>query len=106
MFGHLNKKAQSTLEYGIIIAVVVGGLIAMQVYVKRGLQGRLRESADSLGDQFSAQHTTSTRTTTMTSNSYTNTTGGANSTTSTSGNQSQAVNASEEVENLTQEYWK
>lgn len=42
----LEKKAQSTLEYAIIIAVVVGAAIAMQVYVKRGLQGRVRDAVN------------------------------------------------------------
>jgi len=49
----LNKKAQSTLEYAILIFVVVGALIAMQIYVKRGIQGRMRESTDQIGEQYS-----------------------------------------------------
>ncbi|MFA4888100.1 MAG: hypothetical protein WC628_00795 [Candidatus Omnitrophota bacterium] len=51
------KKAQTTLEYAILIGVIVAGLIAMQVYVKRGYQGKLRESADSMGQQFSPGET-------------------------------------------------
>ena len=47
-----NKKAQSTLEYAILIAVVVGALIGMQTYVKRGLQGRLKAATDDVGSQF------------------------------------------------------
>lgn len=58
-----NKKAQSTLEYAIIIAVVVGTLLAIQVYVKRGIEGRARSSVDNIGDQFSAGDTTSKYTT-------------------------------------------
>ncbi|MFA6349799.1 MAG: hypothetical protein WCY12_02580 [Candidatus Omnitrophota bacterium] len=55
MFIHLNKKrGQSTLEYAIIIAVVVGALLAIQVYVKRGVQGRFKQAADDIGEQFSA----------------------------------------------------
>lgn len=53
----LNKRAQSTLEYALIVAVVVGALLAMQIYVKRGLQGRLRSSTDNIGDQYSAGRT-------------------------------------------------
>ena len=52
-------KGQSTLEYAMIIAVVVGGLIAMQYYMKRGIQGKLRESSDSIGEQYSAGNITS-----------------------------------------------
>jgi uncharacterized protein (UPF0333 family) len=68
MFIRLKKnRAQSTLEYAILIGVIVAGLVAMQVYLKRGYQGKLRESADSMGEQFSPgqttyQSTTSTRT--------------------------------------------
>lgn len=34
---------QSTAEYAIIIGVVVAVVIAMQTYVKRGIQGRMRD---------------------------------------------------------------
>ena len=65
-----SKKGQSTLEYAILIAVIVGGLIAMQTYVKRGVQGRLRSSADDIGGQYSPRRvessfTTETSSTTM-----------------------------------------
>ena len=59
-------KGQSTLEYAMIIAVVVGALLAIQIYMKRGLQGRLRESSDQIGEQFDANKTTIERTTTHT----------------------------------------
>lgn len=48
----MRKRGQSTLEYGIIIAVVVGALLLMSTYVRRGYQGRLRDSADDMGTQF------------------------------------------------------
>jgi len=60
MFRRLSKKrAQSTLEYAVLIGVIVAGLIAMQVYLKRGFQGKLKEGADSMGEQFSPGYTTS-----------------------------------------------
>ncbi len=62
MFG-LSKKAQSTLEYAILIFVVVAALIVMQIYVKRGIQGRMRESSDQIGEQYSPGYTTSNYTT-------------------------------------------
>lgn len=58
----LNKRAQSTLEYALLIGVIVAGLIAMQMYLKRGYQGRLRESTDQIGEQYSPEHTASTTT--------------------------------------------
>ena len=58
MFARLSKKrAQTTLEYAILIGVIVAGLIAMQVYLKRGFQGKLKEGADTMGQQFSPGHT-------------------------------------------------
>lgn len=52
-----NKKAQSTLEYAVVIAVVVAALIAMQAYVKRGMQGKLKQSSDDIGEQYSPGRT-------------------------------------------------
>ena len=60
MFKFLNrrrKKGQSTLEYAILIIIVIGALISIQVYIKRGLQGGLKSSADQMGDQFSVGNT-------------------------------------------------
>ncbi len=48
----LNRKGQSTLEYALIIAVVVGGLLLMQHYVRRGYAGRLKSSSDEMGEQY------------------------------------------------------
>jgi uncharacterized protein (UPF0333 family) len=48
----MRRKGQSTLEYAIIIAVVIGGLMVMQHYVKRGYSGRLKSSSDDMGAQF------------------------------------------------------
>lgn len=67
MFIKIDRKGQSTLEYGILIAVVVGALIAMSIYMKRGLQGRLKSSSDDVGEQYSPGYTTSNYTTTMNS---------------------------------------
>ncbi|MFA5311068.1 MAG: hypothetical protein WC355_02010 [Candidatus Omnitrophota bacterium] len=52
-----GKRGQSTLEYVILIGFVVAALIAMGVYMKRGMQGRLRESTDQIGEQYSAGNT-------------------------------------------------
>ncbi len=38
-----KRKAQSTAEYAILIALVVGVVIAMQTYVKRGVQARVHD---------------------------------------------------------------
>ena len=58
-----KTKGQSTLEYVILVAVVVAALIAMGIYMKRGLQGRLRESTDQVSEQYSPLSTASNFTT-------------------------------------------
>ena len=55
----VKTKGQSTLEYVILLGFVVAALIAMGVYMKRGMQGRLRESTDQVGGQYSAVNFTS-----------------------------------------------
>ena len=47
-----KQRGQSTLEYALIIAVVVGGLLLMQHYIRRGLAGRYRAASDDIGEQF------------------------------------------------------
>lgn len=59
----LERKAQSTLEYAVLISIVVAAFLAMQIYMKRGVQGKLRSAADQIGDQFDAHKTSSTYTT-------------------------------------------
>ena len=39
-----NKKGQSVAELGILLAIVSMALLGMQVYVKRGIQGKLKEA--------------------------------------------------------------
>ena len=75
-----TQKAQSTLEYVILTGFVVAALIAMGAYMKRGMQGRLRESTDQVGKQFSAEHTTSDYTTTTNTVQTENTAGGITNT--------------------------
>ena len=59
-----NLRGQSTLEYVILVGFVVAALIAMGFYMKRGFEGRLRESTDQVGQQYSAGNTNSSYTTT------------------------------------------
>ena len=41
-----NQRGQSTAEYAILIAVVIAAVVGMQLYVKRGLQAKLKGGAD------------------------------------------------------------
>ena len=58
MIAYLNKKrGQSTLEYAVLITVIIAALIAIQTYIKRGVQGRLKSATDDIGDQYSPGNT-------------------------------------------------
>ena len=47
-----RRKGQSTLEYALIIAVVIAALLLMQYYVKRGFAGRMKQHSDEIGEQY------------------------------------------------------
>jgi uncharacterized protein (UPF0333 family) len=40
------KKGQSTAEYAIVIGLVLAAAVAMQVYVKRGIQAKMKDASD------------------------------------------------------------
>ena len=56
---YVRRKGQSTLEYVILVGFIIAALIAMAIYMKRGVQGKLRESTDQIGEQYEAGATTS-----------------------------------------------
>ena len=60
MFKFLKKKkmkGQSTLEYAVLIIIVIGALLSIQIYIKRGVQGRLKSATDDIGEQYSPGNT-------------------------------------------------
>ena len=42
----LKRKGQSTAEYAIVIGLVIAAAVAMQVYVKRSLQAKVKDAVD------------------------------------------------------------
>ena len=54
----MMKKGQSTLEYTIIIIIVVAALLATGIYLKRAVAGRIRETSDQIGEQYEPGNTT------------------------------------------------
>jgi hypothetical protein len=40
------SKGQSTAEYAIVIGLVIAAAVAMQIYVKRGLQGKIKDAVN------------------------------------------------------------
>ncbi|MBU4251672.1 MAG: hypothetical protein KKC39_01970 [Candidatus Omnitrophica bacterium] len=51
-YGSAKASAQSTLEYAMVVACVVAALLGMQFYLRRGVQGKLRQAGDELGEQY------------------------------------------------------
>ena len=54
-------RGQSTAEYAVLIALVVGAVIAMQTFVKRGIQAKMYDATTSMtnvdGGQILQGHT-------------------------------------------------
>ena len=103
-FNNRRKKGQSTLEYAILIIIIIGALLSIQVYIKRGVQGRLKQATDDIGDQFSVGNQNVLMTTHTTSTSQDTFSGGVS--------RSQIVTdevtsktGSSNVINVDQEYW-
>ncbi len=44
----MTDKAQGIMEYALLICIFVAAVVAMQVYLKRSIQGRLKSGADEL----------------------------------------------------------
>lgn len=54
-----TKKGQTIQEYLVVLGLVAAAMIAMQAYVKRGVQGSMRDLANKISsEQFEAQDTT------------------------------------------------
>ncbi len=54
MLIRLRKRiAQSTLEYAVLAVVVIGALLSIQTYLKRGIMGKVKSSTDDISaEQF------------------------------------------------------
>lgn len=87
-----NRRAQSTLEYVVLIAVVVGGILGVQQYVRRAVEGRGKLSADQIGEQWSSGDSNYTVTVT-TKGDRTDTLAGNGTSVSALANESQTRNA-------------
>ena len=46
------KNGQTALEYIVLIIIVLGALLAISNYFKRGLQGRWKSAMDDMGEQY------------------------------------------------------
>lgn len=48
---HSGSRAQSLIDYVIVVGIVAAALIAMRVYMVRGVQAGIKVAADELGSQ-------------------------------------------------------
>ena len=48
----LMKKGQSTVEYAILLIIILGAFVGAQNYFVRGIQGRWKTAVDDLGEQY------------------------------------------------------
>jgi Flp pilus assembly pilin Flp len=53
-----KSKAQTTAEYAILLGLVIAAVVAMQVYVKRAIQGRVHRSVQWMANQAASANTT------------------------------------------------
>ncbi len=55
----MHRKAQSTMEFTVLIIIIIAAFIATQNYIKRGFQGRIKSSMDDFGEQYDPRYTNS-----------------------------------------------
>ena len=107
MFKYLNKKrqkGQSTLEYAILIIIIIGALLSIQMYIKRGIQGRLKSATDDIGTQFSPGNTNVVKKMTTSSHSAETFTDGVTRS-QLLGDEITRDLMNSDVMNINQEYW-
>jgi uncharacterized protein (UPF0333 family) len=105
MRGICNRRGQSTLEYAILILIVIVALLAMQVYLKRGVQGRMRESTDNIGEAYSPAYTVSEFTLTSASTTHETVEGPAQTSKTELLDRTDTRTGSETIPEYTSEYW-
>ena len=66
-----QRKAQSTIEYVVLVCIILGVFIATGNYFKRGVQGRWRSAIDDIGEQYDPRVTNSSIRQVMEANSLT-----------------------------------
>ncbi|MCX5709639.1 MAG: hypothetical protein NT088_02785 [Candidatus Omnitrophica bacterium] len=45
----MRNSAQSLVEYAVFICILVAALVGMQIYLKGGIQGKIKTSAEQIG---------------------------------------------------------
>lgn len=73
MIKDFHYRGQAFVEYAMVIACIAAALFVMQFYIKRAVQGRFRESADSIGEHYAPGRMDSEITITQTGSTIINT---------------------------------
>ena len=68
---HNRTKAQSMVEFTVLIFIVMAVFLGMTSYIKRGVQGRWKSAVDDFGDQYDPKQTDSNATYSALTNSST-----------------------------------
>ena len=55
-----NNKATMSYEFALFLVALAAAAIITGVYIKRGIQGRVRQSADQIGTAYSPRSTSGT----------------------------------------------
>lgn len=56
-----RNKAQSIVDFSLLIALVIVACVIMQPFIKRACEGKWRAAADEMGYQFSPRWTNTTK---------------------------------------------
>ncbi len=109
MFQALNKRrkkrGQSTLEFTVLIIIIIGALLSIQVYIKRAVQGSLKSAADDVSQQqYSPGNTNYVMTTSTHSESLQKQVNGT-TTSNLIGNQTTNQTVNMYIINQEYEYW-
>ena len=54
-----SRSGQTMAEFALVLAFVIAAVIAMSLYVKRGLEGKIKDVTDDLGTGLSTTNHTS-----------------------------------------------
>ncbi len=52
-----KRQGQVTVEYAVMMIILIGALLSISSYFKRGVQGRWKETIDDMGDQYDPLYT-------------------------------------------------
>lgn len=53
----MKSKAQSMLEYAVLVGIIALALAGMSLYFRRGIQAAIKVAADEIGNQSEAEET-------------------------------------------------